>query len=80
MGAESHGVRVVSGGSLENHYVPWLIHKSKTEEPKTEMQQHRTGPTVGLTGEVHRSDQCATTVRNLRSGGHASRLQGLRRG
>jgi hypothetical protein len=38
-----HRVRGVSGGSLENHWVPWLIHKSKTEEPKTEVHQHRTG-------------------------------------
>jgi hypothetical protein len=29
----------------------------KTEEPKTEVQQHQTG----LTGEEHRSDRCATT-------------------
>jgi hypothetical protein len=34
-----------------------LIHKAKTEEPKTELQQCLTG----LTGEEHRSDQCATT-------------------
>jgi hypothetical protein len=33
-----HRVRGVSGGSLENHWVPWLIHKAKTEEPKTEVQ------------------------------------------
>jgi hypothetical protein len=33
-----HRVREVSGGSPENHWVPWLIHKAKTEEPKTEMQ------------------------------------------
>jgi hypothetical protein len=35
----------------------WLIHKAKTEEPKTELQQLQTG----LTGEEHRSDHCATT-------------------
>jgi hypothetical protein len=29
--------------------VPWLIHKAKTEEPKTEMQQLQTG--------THRSDR-----------------------
>jgi hypothetical protein len=52
-----HRVRGVSSGSPENHWVPWLIHKAKTEEPKTEVQQHRTG----LTGEEHRSDQSATT-------------------
>jgi hypothetical protein len=34
-----------------------LIHKAKTEEPKTEVQQHR----IGLTGEEHRSDRCAMT-------------------
>jgi hypothetical protein len=33
-----HRVRGVSSGSPENHGVPWLIHKAKTEEPKTEMQ------------------------------------------
>jgi hypothetical protein len=32
-----HRVRGVSGGSPENHWVPWLIHKAKTEEPKTEV-------------------------------------------
>jgi hypothetical protein len=31
-------VRGVSGGSPENHWVPWLIHKAKTEEPKMEVQ------------------------------------------
>jgi hypothetical protein len=34
-----------------------LIHKAKTEEPKTELQQLQTG----LTGEEHQSDRCATT-------------------
>jgi hypothetical protein len=33
-----HRVRGVSGGSPENHWVPWLIHKAKTEEPKTALQ------------------------------------------
>jgi hypothetical protein len=37
--AELDLVRGVSGGSPENHWVPWLIHKAKTEEPKTEVQQ-----------------------------------------
>jgi hypothetical protein len=50
-------VREVSGGSPENHWVPRLIHKAKTEEPKTVLQQCQTG----LTGEEHRSDRCATT-------------------
>jgi hypothetical protein len=49
-----HRVRGVSGGSSENHWVPWLIHKAKTEEPKTGVQQHRTG----LTSGSDRSDRC----------------------
>jgi hypothetical protein len=52
-----HRVRGVSIGSPENHWVHWLIHKAKTEEPKTEVQQHRTG----LTGGSDWSDWCATT-------------------
>jgi hypothetical protein len=54
---------VVSGGSPENHRVPWLIHKAKTGEPKTVLQQLQTGLTGGyrLIGEEHRSDRCATT-------------------
>jgi hypothetical protein len=32
-------VRGVSVGSPENHWVPWSIHKAKTEEPKTVVQQ-----------------------------------------
>jgi hypothetical protein len=44
-----HRVRGVSSGSPKNHWVPWLIHKAKTKESKTEVQQHRTGLT-GLTG------------------------------
>jgi hypothetical protein len=41
----------VSGGSPENHWVPWL--KDKTEEPKMEVQQLQTG----LTGGSDRSDR-----------------------
>jgi hypothetical protein len=52
-----HQVREVSSGSPENHWVPWLIHKAKTEEPKTEVQQHRTG----LTGGSNWSNWCAMT-------------------
>jgi uncharacterized protein YcnI len=51
-----HRVRGVSSASPENHWVPWLIHKAKTEELKTEVQQHQTGLTDG-----YRSDRCATT-------------------
>jgi hypothetical protein len=32
-----HRVRGVSGGSPENHWVPWLIHKDKTKELKMEV-------------------------------------------
>jgi hypothetical protein len=28
-----HRVRGVSSGAPENHWVPWLIHKAKTDEP-----------------------------------------------
>jgi hypothetical protein len=48
-----HQVRGVSCGSPENHWVPWSIHKAKTEEPKTEVQQLQTD----LTGGSDRSDQ-----------------------
>jgi hypothetical protein len=48
-----HRVRGVSSDSLENYWVPWLVHKAKTEEPKTEMQQLQTG----LTGGSDRSDR-----------------------
>jgi hypothetical protein len=33
-----HRFRGVSGGSPENHWVLWLIHKAKTEELKMEVQ------------------------------------------
>jgi hypothetical protein len=51
-----HRVRGVSGGSPENHWVPWLIHKAKTREQKTVLQQLQTGLTGG-----YRFDWCATT-------------------
>jgi hypothetical protein len=40
-------VRGVSSGSPENHWIPWLIHKAKTEKSKTELQQLQTGLTGG---------------------------------
>jgi hypothetical protein len=57
-----HRVRGVSSGSPENHRVPWLIHKAKTEEPKMVLQQLQTSLTglTGLTGGYW-SDRCATT-------------------
>jgi hypothetical protein len=42
-----HQVRGVSSGSPENHWVPRLIHKAKTGEPKTVLRQCQTGPTGG---------------------------------
>jgi hypothetical protein len=54
-----HRVRRVSSGSPDNHWVPWLIHKAKTEEPKTEMQQLQTSLTSLIGG--YQSDQCAMT-------------------
>jgi hypothetical protein len=40
-----------------NHWVPWLIHKAKTEEPKMELQQLQTS----LTDGSDQSDRCTTT-------------------
>jgi hypothetical protein len=40
-------------GLSPTHWVPWLIHKAKTGEPKTVLQQHQTG----LTGGSDRSDR-----------------------
>jgi hypothetical protein len=48
-----HRVHRVSGVSPENHWVPWLVHKAKTEEPKMEVQQLQTG----LTGVRRRSSE-----------------------
>jgi hypothetical protein len=42
-----HRVRGVSSGSPENHWVPWLIHKAMTDEPKKVLQQLQTGLTGG---------------------------------
>jgi hypothetical protein len=53
-----HRVRGVSGGSPVYHWVPWLIHKAKTEEPKTVLQQCQTG----LTGGSDRSDRWGAPV------------------
>jgi hypothetical protein len=55
-----HRVRGVSSGSPENHWVPWLIHKAKTEEPKMVLQQLQTsltGEEHGLTGVRRRSPE-----------------------
>jgi hypothetical protein len=52
-----HRVCGVSNGSPENHWVPWLIHKAKTKEPKTELQQLQTGLTGG-----YRSNQWGVPI------------------
>jgi hypothetical protein len=49
------------------------MHKAKTEEPKTEVQQHQTGLTGG-----YRSDRCATTQSKDFKAEDASGSQGLR--
>jgi hypothetical protein len=71
---------------VHQKWVPWLIHKAKTEEPKTELQQLQTSLTCLTSG--YQSGWwgapvlpvCDNAVRRLRSGGHASGSQGLRRG
>jgi hypothetical protein len=55
-----HRVRGVSGGSPVNHWVPWLIHKAKTED-RTRMYSSIGSVGTDLTGDEHWSDRCATT-------------------
>jgi hypothetical protein len=71
-----HQVRGVSSGSPENHWVPWLIHKAKTEEPKMEVQQHQTGLTrsTGLTGVRRRSPETSKQRTRVGIARLASRL------
>jgi hypothetical protein len=63
-------VRGVSGASPENHWVPWLIHKAKTKEPKMEVQQHRTG----LTGVRRHSPETSKRRTHIGIARLASRL------
>jgi hypothetical protein len=65
-----HRVCEVSNGSPENHWVPWLIHKAKTEEPKTEVQQHHTS----LTGVRRRSPETSKRRTHVGIARLASRL------
>jgi hypothetical protein len=65
-----HRVCGVSGGSPENHWVPWLIHKAKTKEPKAEVQQHQTG----LTGVRRRSPKTSKRRTHVGIARLASRL------
>jgi hypothetical protein len=48
-----HQVRGVSSDSPENHWVSWLIHKTKIGDPKMVLQQRQTS----LTGGSDRSDR-----------------------
>jgi hypothetical protein len=72
-----HRVRGVSGGSPENHWVPRFIHKAKTEEPKTKLQQRQTGLT-GLTGVRRHSPESSKRRTRVGITRLASRLSRLR--
>jgi hypothetical protein len=86
-----HRVRGVFSGSPENHWVPWLIHKAKTEEPKTVLQQCQTGLTdgsdrwvpvgpvrsTGLTGVRRRSPESSKRRTHVGIAMLASRLSRL---
>jgi hypothetical protein len=70
-----HRVRGVCSGSLENHWVTRLSHKTEVE-CSTRSCSHPgwfNRPGGGMTARVAAAEK-------LRSGGHASGLQGLRRG
>jgi hypothetical protein len=76
-----HQVHGVSSGSTENHWVPWLIHKAKTEEPKMVLRQCQTGLTGGSDGSdrwVRRrsleSSKRRTRVSSARLASRLSRL------
>jgi hypothetical protein len=76
-----HRVRGVSGGSPENHWVPWLIHKAKTEEPKTVLQQCHsglTGESTGVTGVRRRGPKSSKRRTRVGIARLASRLSRLR--
>jgi hypothetical protein len=73
----------VSNGSPQNHWVPLLIHKTKTVD--WSVHDYSTRPVwpvgTGLTGEVPRSDWCAPwQLLESSKHGHTSGLQGLRQG
>jgi hypothetical protein len=52
-------VRGLSSGSPENHWVPLLIHKAKTEEPNIELSKNEAKITrfLGMNGESDRSNR-----------------------
>jgi hypothetical protein len=68
-----HRVRGVSGGSPENHWVPWLIHKDKTKELKTKVQQLQTSLT-DLTGVQRHSPETSKQRTHIGIARLASRL------
>jgi hypothetical protein len=70
-----HRVRGVSGGSPENQWVPWLIHKAKTEEPKTEDTWRDRKACVEVKQVAvagHPSDGAMTKISEFALGGHVS--------
>jgi hypothetical protein len=69
-----HRVRGVSSGSPKNHWVPCLIHKAKTGEPKTVVQQLQTG----LTGMRRCSPESSKRRTRVGIARLASRLSRLR--
>jgi hypothetical protein len=78
-----HRVRGVCSGSLENHWVTRLSHKTKAEDSTMRCGHpgrfNRPGGAVRPTGPSGLTARVAATEK-LRSGGHTSGLQGLRRG
>jgi hypothetical protein len=70
-----HQVHRVCGGTPENHQVTRLNHKAEAEDRAWLSGRN------SLTGLENRSDRFGVAgPRKLRSGGHASGSQGLRRG
>jgi hypothetical protein len=72
-----HRVRGVSGGSQENHWVPWLIHKAKTIDRRCTCSS--IGPVwpvrrTGLTGVRRRSPETSKRRTHVRIARLASRL------
>jgi hypothetical protein len=90
-----HQVRGVCSGSPENHWVTRLSHKTEAEDstrrcgqPRPVQPPRRGGQTawagqiarVGLTAQGGGLTALVAGAEMLRSGGHASGSQGLRRG
>jgi hypothetical protein len=83
-----HRVRGVCSGSPENHWVTRLSHKTKAEDSTRRCghpgQSNRPGGAVRLPGQSNCPGGGLTALvaaaKKLRSGGHVSGSQGLRRG